>query len=76
MSKRFELGKKRAAFIDVRDVTGIRLSRKEMDSFTKLDVAYRTLVAILYNCSFFKTARAVIPGGKYFLRAVCGAFII
>ena len=67
MSKRFELGKKRAAFIDVRDVTGIRLSRQEMDSFTKLDVAYRTLVAILYN--YVPTSGH--PGGSI----SCGRFV-
>ena len=67
MSKRFELGKKRAAFIDVRDVTGIRLSWQEMDSFTKLDVAYRTLVAILYN--YVPTSGH--PGGSI----SCGRFV-
>ncbi len=67
MSKRFELGKKRAAFIDVRDVTGIRLSRQEMDFFTKLDVAYRTLVAILYN--YVPTSGH--PGGSI----SCGRFV-
>ncbi|MBR4682856.1 MAG: hypothetical protein IKP06_06110 [Elusimicrobiaceae bacterium] len=67
MSKRFELGKKRAAFIDVRDVTGIRLTRQEVDSFTKLDVAYRTLVAILYN--YVPTSGH--PGGSI----SCGRFV-
>lgn len=51
MVKKFELGKKRAVFIDVTDVLNKQngLSAQEKASFEKLDLAYRTLVAILFN---------------------------
>ena len=51
MSKKFELGKKRAFFVNIADELkkqGV-LSTQEEASLTKLDVAYRTLVAILFN---------------------------
>lgn len=51
MSAQFELGKKRAVFINVaQDAKHQRgLSAQELASFNKLDLAYRTLVAILFN---------------------------
>lgn len=51
MVKKFELGKKRAVFIDVTDVLNKQngLSAQEKAFFEKLDLAYRTLVAILFN---------------------------
>lgn len=51
MSKKFELGKKRAFFVDISDELKKQngLSVQEVSSFDKLDLAYRTLVAILFN---------------------------
>ena len=51
MSKKFELGKKRAFFVDITDELKNQkvLSAQEIASFTKLDLVYRTLVAILFN---------------------------
>ena len=49
--KKFELGKKRAFFVDITDELKNQqvLSAQEVALFTKLDLVYRTLVAILFN---------------------------
>lgn len=52
MNKKFELGKKRGVYLDVTDYAhnpAYQLSGQERESLTKLDAAYRALVALLYN---------------------------
>ena len=52
MNQTFKLGKKRSVYFDVTDFANnpaYRLDPAEKDAFTRLDVAYRTLVSLLYN---------------------------
>lgn len=52
MSKKMILGQKRAVFVDVTDYSkhaDYALNAQELAALTKLDLAYRTLVAILFN---------------------------
>lgn len=52
MNKPFELGKKRAVYIDVADYVqqpAYRLDGSSAAQLEKLDLVYRTLVALLYN---------------------------
>ena len=52
MNKPFELGKKRAVYIDVADYVqqpAYRLDESSAVQLEKLDLVYRTLVALLYN---------------------------
>ena len=52
MNKKMVLGNKRAVFVDISDYgkkAGYALNAQEVSALTKLDLAYRTLVAILYN---------------------------
>ena len=45
------LGNKRGVFVDISgyNKAGYALNAQEFEALTKLDVAYRTLVALLYN---------------------------
>ena len=50
MAEKMELGKKRAVYFNAADYTGAyRLEEKERAALEKLDLIYRTLVALLYN---------------------------
>ncbi|MBR4592005.1 MAG: hypothetical protein IKO35_02215, partial [Elusimicrobiaceae bacterium] len=52
MSKKITFGKKRSVFLDVTDYQAkpeYKLSVQELAALEKLDLAYRTLVAVLFN---------------------------
>lgn len=51
MNKKMVLGNKRGVFVDISgyNKAGYALNAQEFEALTKLDVAYRTLVALLYN---------------------------
>ena len=70
MNKKMVLGQKRGIFVDISDYTkkaGYALNAQETAALTQLDLAYRTLVALLYN--YVPTSGH--PGGSI----SCGRFV-